>query len=450
MQPEILPFSPEQSLFLRPKGPHRYGKSTPAFSGGQFCLNIRLEIASEDETPFAVADYHVGIPQFSSRKLLDSASSLVSVVHPPAEPQLFRAPLDTPSPTARNLPATTIMGTDQKICNMDEASLLRHFRRTIGAWLDVSDNERHFSVHAVEIAPSSSLLLYACLATAACHLSYTNKSVHPSVADKYHEKCISILLPAVKTIDFGIDIDIILASTVILRCLEQLSARSLSQDQQRHILAGSVYINSHPDCGLAGGLAEASFWAFVLQDVQCALATRRPLRLATSSLEKGLLPTWEYRSYPTERDWAHRALWLLAETINYCYGPSTAAHMPPVISDVLKRKICDWEMQRPAIFQPLHFSPADSSSGRPFPALWFTSTSHAIAVQQICLAKALIHEHESRALHSATTNRNVKIIEIVRNLNIVLGIALSADDDPPIRIMACHALFACKFYLAPI
>lgn len=153
-------------------------------------------------------------------------------------------------------------------------------------------------------------------------------------------------------------------------------ARSLSQDQQRHILAGSVYINSHPDCGLAGGLAEASFWAFVLQDVQCALATRRPLRLATSSLEKGLLPTWEYRSYPTERDWAHRALWLLAETINYCYGPSTAAHMPPVISDVLKRKICDWEMQRPAIFQPLHFSPADSSSGRPFPALWFTSTSH--------------------------------------------------------------------------
>lgn len=43
MQPEILPFSPEQSLFLRPKGPHRYGKSTPAFSGGQFCLNIRLE-----------------------------------------------------------------------------------------------------------------------------------------------------------------------------------------------------------------------------------------------------------------------------------------------------------------------------------------------------------------------------------------------------------------------
>ena len=91
--------------------------------------------------------------------------------------------------------------------------------------LDVSDNERHFSIYAVEAASSSPLLLYACLATAACHLSYTNKSVYPSVADKYHEKCISILLPAVKTINFNIGIDIILASTVILRCLEQLSGR---------------------------------------------------------------------------------------------------------------------------------------------------------------------------------------------------------------------------------
>ena len=199
------------------------------------------------------------------------------------------------------------------------------------------------------------------------------------------------------------------------------------------MLAGSVYINSHPDCACAGGLAEASFWAFVLQDVQCALTTRRPLRLAISSLEKELFSTWEYRSYRTEQDWAHRALWLLAETINYCYRSSTAAHMPPIISDVLKRKICDWEIQRPDIFEPLYFSSANASSGRPFPALWFTSTSHgtsniqtyiyitkyitktlaAIAAQQICLAKAIIHKYESRALHSANTNRDDKTVQVV-------------------------------------
>ena len=35
----------------------------------------------------------------------------------------------------------------------------------------------------------------------------------------------------------------------------------------------------------------------------------------------------------------------------------------------------------------------------------------------------------------------------MRNLSIVLGIALSADDDPPVRIMACHALSACKCFI---
>lgn len=34
--------------------------------------------------------------------------------------------------------------------------------------------------------------------------------------------------------------------------------------------------------------------------------------------------------------------------------------------------------------------------------------------------------------------------EVIKNLGIIFGIALSAEDDPPVRIMACHALCACK------
>lgn len=93
--------------------------------------------------------------------------------------------------------------------------------------MDVCDHERHFSVDAVERAPSSSLLLYACLATAARHLSQTNNSVPPNAADQYHEQCIAILLPVVENTDFKINIEILLASTVILRCFEQLSCVSI-------------------------------------------------------------------------------------------------------------------------------------------------------------------------------------------------------------------------------
>ncbi|GAB1205605.1 hypothetical protein APSETT445_004283 [Aspergillus pseudonomiae] len=243
---------------------------------------------------------------------------------------------------------------------------------------------------------------------------------------------------------------------------------ALSQDLQRHLLAGSVYIGSHVDCAFSGGLAEASFWAFVMQDVQFALATRSPLRLTIGPFEERLRLAWEYRSAKTDRDWAHRALWLLAQTINYCYEPSSPAHLSSVLWDVLKKKICDWEMRRPDSFRPLHFSPATTSLGRPFPVVWFTSASHgmfsvyhrlytvtltanaqaATAAQQICMAKALMHEYELRTHQfAASPNQGRKLIEnaIVRNLNIVLGIALSADDDPPVRIMACHALSACRY-----
>lgn len=184
----------------------------------------------------------------------------------------------------------------------------------------------------------------------------------------------------------------------------------------------------------SGGLAEASFWAFVMQDVQFALATRSPLRLTIGPFEERLRLAWEYRSAQTDRDWAHRALWLLAETINYCYEPSSPVHVSSVVWDVLKRKICDWEIQRPDSFRPLHFSPANTSLGRPFPVVWFTSASHgmlsvyhnlymvalpantqvATAAQQICMAKALIHEYELRIQHFATSpNQDSKMIEVV-------------------------------------
>ena len=126
------------------------------FPSDQFCVNIRLEsmyglhkmlqivrpttaltvpeLLLKTKPPvqllITTLEYHSSL-----RGDCWTAHPLVSLLHFPAGPQLSRAPLDTPFSTARNLPATTIMGTHQKICNMDEASLLRHFRTTIGAWV---------------------------------------------------------------------------------------------------------------------------------------------------------------------------------------------------------------------------------------------------------------------------------------------------------------------------
>lgn len=81
----------------------------------------------------------------------------------------------------------------------------------------------HFSLDVVEQAPSCPLLLYACLAIAARHLSHTKHLIPPNTADEYHERCIAILLPTLENRDFSIGIEVLLASTVILRFFEQIS-----------------------------------------------------------------------------------------------------------------------------------------------------------------------------------------------------------------------------------
>lgn len=91
-------------------------------------------------------------------------------------------------------------------------------------------------MEVVERAPYCPLLLYACLAISARHLSHTTKTVPPHVADGYHERCIGILLPVLENKDMNISIDILLASTVILRFFEQISCEFIIHTLQTRFL----------------------------------------------------------------------------------------------------------------------------------------------------------------------------------------------------------------------
>lgn len=88
----------------------------------------------------------------------------------------------------------------------------------------------------------------------------------------------------------------------------------------------------------------------------------------------------------------------------------------------------------------------------------------AIAVQHICMAKALILQQELRTLYSTPSPQDIQMTEVrcrilqlsresligavqgnmTRSLSILFGIALSVDDEISLRVMACHALCACK------
>ncbi|KAL4975955.1 hypothetical protein BDW66DRAFT_61620 [Aspergillus desertorum] len=425
-KPEEVTFRHGQNPSMRSEGPPRYGESDLSFPKDQVWIDVPPQVCFEDETEQTASDYHVVSAETSpsvprgvrKARYSTSTSTIPSIPSPtrlslPGEMRRFSHP--------RTLSLDSLLPPDfirdnPKLADFNEAFLLRHFQRTLGPWLDSCDHKRQFSIDVVERAPSYPLLLYACLATAARHLSQTTNLVPPNTADEYHEKCIAILLPGLANWESGIGLDILLASTVILRFFEQISSHAPSNDSQRHLLAGSVYISSHVDCAVSGGLAEASFWIFVMQDIQFALASQNPLRLELSAFDEKLQLMWANRETQTDRNWAHRAVWLLAEAINYCYG----VHDPQGSAaerSILKHRINAWEARKPAI-----------------------------AAQHICMARILIEEYELRNLH-AGPNSGLEALTIeddmTKNLGILFGIALSSDGDPSARVMACHALCAC-------
>ncbi|KAL4742999.1 hypothetical protein BDV11DRAFT_141398 [Aspergillus similis] len=454
-KPEEVAFRHGQNPSMRSEGPPRYGESDLSFPEDQVWIDVPPQLCFEDETEQTASDYHIvsaeaspTVPRGMRKARFSTSTSTIPSIPSPTQAFLPGVARRISNPRTPSLDSLLPLDTPRdtpKLADFNEAFLLRHFQRTLGPWLDSCDHERQFSMDVVERAPSYPLLLYACLATAARHLSQTTNLVPPNTADEYHEKCIAILLPGLANWESGIGLDILLASTVILRFFEQISSHAPSNDSQRHLLAGSVYIGSHVDCAVSGGLAEASFWVFVMQDIQFALASQNPLRLELSAFDERLQLMWTQRESQTDRDWAHRAVWLLAGAINYCYG----VHDPQGSAaerTFLKHRINAWEARKPDGFRPLHFSLADPRIGRPYPVIWFTKSLYASAAQHICMAKVLIDEYELRNLYAgANSGQKARTIEdaVTKNLGTLFGIALSSDGDPSARVVACHAICAC-------
>ncbi|KAJ5096374.1 Protein of unknown function DUF3468, partial [Penicillium alfredii] len=460
---EEVSFRHGQNPSLRGKGPPRYGETDLAFPDDQVWVQTSLGVSFKDETDQTAGEYHVvpvgsqpAVSRSSSEGLSTPSSTPLESAQ--AAPDLTILSYASGSQvgsrsTSANSPCSSTPVSHPRITNVNEAYLLRHFQKYLAPWLDACDPERHFSTDVVERASQSPLLLYACIAVSACHLSRTTNSIAPDVADAYHERCISIMLPVLDKPEFEIGIDILLSSTTILRFFEQISSHNPSNDPQRHLLAGSVYISSHVDCAISGGLASSSFWVFVIQDIQFALTYQKCLRLSFAPFDDRLRRWWVAKPTLSDSDWTRRAIWLLAETIDFCYnvsGQNYGDRLGVAGENALKQRVLEWESARPDTFAPLHASSSEPARGKPFPLVWYTSSWHATAIQHVCLAKALILIRESE-VYNATMLPSAQQVQrkedITENLDLLFGIALSADDDASLRIMACHALSTCGSWI---
>lgn len=153
------------------------------------------------------------------------------------------------------------------------------------------------------------------------------------------------------------------------------AARTPIQDLQNHLLAGSVYISSQMNCAISDGLTGASFWAFVIQDIQVALAYQIPVRLPLDIFDLELRQRWRDSTNLHEEDWIYQTIWLLAKAVDCSYGHGWNGTMEPEWRDIAAR-LRRWEHKRPNSFRPLYWSSAYQDAGNPFPTIMYSSTGH--------------------------------------------------------------------------
>lgn len=123
----------------------------------------------------------------------------------------------------------------------EEAHLMRHFIQNLTPWFDVCDEKRHFELLVPQCAATSLPLRNAIFATSARHLSRAG-NYDPSIAARYYQECLDVLIPMVKESEAVMD-ETLLVATVILRLLEELEGKIPTYDSVLELISAVVLIS---------------------------------------------------------------------------------------------------------------------------------------------------------------------------------------------------------------
>lgn len=138
------------------------------------------------------------------------------------------------------------------------------------------------------------------------------------------------------------------------------------QDTYSHLLGIHAFVNVGDHYMVPGSLSAASFWVGLRQEIYIAVITQQPVKV---SLDHFVVD----RSFELADDytWSNRAIVLLADVLNYCFGENSFTTGRWVALDEACRK---WSATRPMSFNPFFYRAR--SSPQAFPEIWHGSSCH--------------------------------------------------------------------------
>ncbi|KAI6778608.1 uncharacterized protein J7T54_003387 [Emericellopsis cladophorae] len=317
----------------------------------------------------------------------------------------------------------------------EEAMLFRYYIDSLSPLLDMCDEENHFARIVPLRAATCCPLYHAILAYAAKRLSRLG-GYDSVVADRYHQKCLNALIPALSDAAAVAD-ENLLTSLILLRSMEELDVPISTPSPEFHLMGTRVFLEAQRTSCDFTGLRLASFWIALRQEIYIAFINSRPVRSDFA------LNNFDWLSKPdmTGCNTANCVIIYCAACLRYCYG---AEELTVEGWDELRRYLEAWWDARPWHFTPLYTDRAEDGTLPGFlPDERYANSAVVTGLQHYHLAKMLLAAHSPtipklgfgrrRALDAI----NDEIKDAVR---AIVGIAESNQHTPPAYVTASMAI----------
>ncbi|KAK6951204.1 hypothetical protein Daesc_007735 [Daldinia eschscholtzii] len=212
------------------------------------------------------------------------------------------------------------------------------------------------------------------------------------------------------------------------------------QDTYSHLLGIHAFVNVGDQYMGPGSLSAASFWVGLRQEIYIAVITQQPVKVSLDHfvVDRSFEPADDYT-------WSNRAIVLLADVLNLCFGNNTLTIGHWRALDEACKK---WASTRPPSFNPFFYQGRTASSA--FPEIWHGSGCHVIGIQHHILAQLFLTQFDP-SIPKVGTNRRAAVKQMTHRIeNLVrelCGIGICNQWTPPGMFTACMgiAMFGDQF-----
>ena len=317
-----------------------------------------------------------------------------------------------------------------------EYDMYHHFVTTVSAWIDIFDPSQHFATLVPRLALHNEGLMKAILAMGARHMAAnaadgsTEIKVFKHAAVQYYSETLQYLQTAMRYASYKNSPEL-LATTLIISTYEMLDGAGAGWE--RH-LKGVFWIQRTRETnGESGGLGQAVWWAWLLQDLWAAFRERRRVysfyRMTKSYAQ---LSEW---------DIASRIIYILAQCVNFASDEEKRDGERDVIGRAtrageLAQMLEEWRLSKGISFEPLPYA---AQSTQPFEPIWIHPPAFAVAVQMYHVARILIVS--PRPNGRGGEEASSRDAEISEGVDAIGGIALLLPDGA-YRALSAQCLYA--------